>query len=113
MAGTNPYIVGSPIGQPLGFFGRANIFEAIEEDLIGTDRHPIVLYGQRRIGKTSILRQLQRRLASQQYLPVYFDLMTRAYHPLDQVLFELADPTHHAIDSKTVSFEIPQKEAPR
>ena len=29
------------------------------------------------------------------------------------VLFELADPTHHVIDSKTVSFEIPPKEAPR
>jgi hypothetical protein len=30
-----------------------------------------------------------------------------------KVLFELADPTHHVIDSKTVSFEIPPKEAPR
>jgi hypothetical protein len=30
-----------------------------------------------------------------------------------KVLFELADPTHHVIDSKTVSFEIPQKPAPR
>ena len=25
-----------------------------------------------------------------------------------KVLFELADPTHHVIDSKTVSFEVPQ-----
>jgi len=30
-----------------------------------------------------------------------------------KVLFELADPTHHVIDSKTVNFEIPPKEAPR
>lgn len=30
-----------------------------------------------------------------------------------KVLFELADPTHHVIDSKTVSFEISPKEAPR
>jgi Family of unknown function (DUF6130) len=30
-----------------------------------------------------------------------------------KVLFELADPTHHVIDSKTVSFEIPPKEGPR
>jgi hypothetical protein len=29
------------------------------------------------------------------------------------VLFELADPTHRVIDSKTVSFEIPQKPVPR
>jgi hypothetical protein len=26
-----------------------------------------------------------------------------------KVLFELADPTHHVIDSKTVSFEVPQR----
>jgi hypothetical protein len=30
-----------------------------------------------------------------------------------KVLFELADPTHRVIDSKTVSFEIPQQLAPR
>jgi hypothetical protein len=30
-----------------------------------------------------------------------------------KVLFELADPTHHVIDSKTVSFDIPQKPSPR
>jgi len=30
-----------------------------------------------------------------------------------KVLFELADPTHHVIDSKTVSFEIPQEPVPR
>src|SRR6266542_2141529 len=90
MAGTNPYVVGSPIGQPLGFFGRADIFKTIKNDLTATARHPIVLYGQRRIGKTSILRQLQRRLASEQVVPVDFDLMTRSYHPLDQVLFDLA-----------------------
>ena len=29
-----------------------------------------------------------------------------------KVLFELADPTHRVIDSKTVSFEIPQKPKP-
>ena len=30
-----------------------------------------------------------------------------------KVLFELADPTHHVIDSKTVSFDIPAKPSPR
>jgi hypothetical protein len=30
-----------------------------------------------------------------------------------KVLFELADPTHRVIDSKTVSFEIPQRPKPR
>ena len=30
-----------------------------------------------------------------------------------KVLFELADPTHHVIDSKTVSFDVPAKPSPR
>ena len=30
-----------------------------------------------------------------------------------KVLFELADPTHHVIDSKTVSFDIPPRSSPR
>ena len=30
-----------------------------------------------------------------------------------RVLFELADPTHHVIDSKTISFEVPEPSVPR
>jgi hypothetical protein len=49
-----------------------------------------VLFGQRRIGKTSILLQLQRRLPSPPFSLVYFDLMDCARKPIWQLLFELA-----------------------
>ncbi len=51
----------------------------------------IVLFGQRRIGKTSILSQLELQLESQhEYTPVYFDLMDKASKPLKNALYEMA-----------------------
>jgi tetratricopeptide (TPR) repeat protein len=86
----NPYIAGRALGQQQGFFGREDILRLVETTLITTDQNALVLFGQRRIGKTSILLQLQHRLPSPPFLPVYFDLMDRARRPLGQVLFDLA-----------------------
>jgi hypothetical protein len=87
----NPYIAGNPISDSKGFFGRDDIFREVMQVL----RHPmsnaIVLFGQRRIGKTSVLLQLQQRLADEhKFIPVYFDLHDKAAKPLAQVLYELA-----------------------
>jgi len=58
----------------------------------------IVLYGQRRIGKTSILQHLVAWLPREgPYRPVYFDLEYKAEWPLGQVLQELACTIAHAL----------------
>ena len=58
--GTSPYIVGSPIDREEMFFGRQDIIEKIRRQLSTTDRANIVLLeGNRRTGKTSILKRLQ------------------------------------------------------
>ncbi|MBC8078366.1 MAG: ATP-binding protein, partial [Chloroflexales bacterium] len=82
---TNPYIAGRAVGQQRGFYGRDDILRLIEVRLRSPDQSAVVLYGQRRIGKTSILLQLQRRLPSPPFVPVYFDLMDRARQRLGQV----------------------------
>jgi Tfp pilus assembly protein PilF len=86
----NPYIAGKALSQQRGFWGREDILHLVETELRSPDRNAVVLHGQRRIGKTSILLQLQRRLSSPSLLPVYFDLMDRAHRPLEDVLYELA-----------------------
>ena len=59
----NPYIAGSPVTGPEMFYGRHDVFAFIRRNLIGRHRDsPILLYGQRRTGKTSVLCQLQRHL---------------------------------------------------
>ena len=59
--GSSPYIVGSPVERREMFFGRTDVMERIKRQL-GTSTHAnvILLEGNRRTGKTSILRQIQK-----------------------------------------------------
>jgi tetratricopeptide (TPR) repeat protein len=87
----NPYIAGNPVTDPKGFFGREEVFRDVMRMLRNPQDNAIVLYGQRRIGKTSVLLQLRRRLAGQgEFTPVYFDLQDKAAKPLAEVLYQLA-----------------------
>lgn len=86
-----PYRAGNPIIDPKGFFGREDIFHEVMRMLHNPHENAIVLYGQRRIGKTSVLLQLQRRLADEgEFTPVYFDLQDKASQPLGEMLYQLA-----------------------
>jgi hypothetical protein len=70
----NPYATGRPLraGSPV-FFGREDVFAFIRENLGGPGSENIlVLVGQRRVGKTSILRQLPAHL-SDSYVPAFLD----------------------------------------
>ena len=57
--GASPYIVGSPVDRQEMFFGRADVIERIQRQ-VGASTHAnvILLEGNRRTGKTSILQQL-------------------------------------------------------
>ena len=58
--GTSPYIVGSPIDREEMFFGREDIINKIRRQLSTRHRaNVILLEGNRRTGKTSILGRLQ------------------------------------------------------
>ena len=58
--GTSPYIVGSPIDREEMFFGRQDIIDKIQCQLSTSHRaNVILLEGNRRTGKTSILKRLQ------------------------------------------------------
>jgi hypothetical protein len=70
----NPYIAGSAIKSAEMFFGRDDVFDFIRQNLVGPhSNNPLVLYGQRRTGKTSVLYQLHRRLGTG-YWCVFIDL---------------------------------------
>ena len=58
--GPSPYIVGSPINREEMFYGRKNIIDRIQRQLTSSHRaNVILLEGNRRTGKTSILTRLQ------------------------------------------------------
>jgi tetratricopeptide (TPR) repeat protein len=87
----NPYVIGVPLTGESGFYGRSRVFAFIKETLATEQQDVIVLYGQRRVGKTSILHQATRRLAADgEVVPVYFDLQGKGRQSLGEVLYQLA-----------------------
>ena len=58
--GASPYIVGNPVDREEMFYGRQSIIDQIRRQLSTSHQaNVILLEGNRRIGKTSILRHLQ------------------------------------------------------
>jgi uncharacterized protein len=82
---SNPFVAGNPL-QPHDvnlFKGRKDIIVAIEENIINLGKRPaLLLYGRRRIGKSSTLLNLSRLLSSQ-YVPVYLDCQNAKWRDSD------------------------------
>jgi hypothetical protein len=85
----NPYIAGNPVTSTQMFFGREDVFQFIRQALIGQHRdNVIVLYGQRRTGKTSVLHQMHSQLDAR-YLCIFLDMHGFALESLGSFLWEL------------------------
>ena len=71
----NPYIAGKVVGGDM-FYGRSDLIIDIERTLAN---NCFLLYGERRIGKTSLQHQLRERLSNAddptyKFIPAYIDL---------------------------------------
>jgi AAA+ ATPase superfamily predicted ATPase len=76
---TNPYIVGNPIKTKKMFYGREDDFEFIRKKLeSGSKSYIIVLSGERRSGKTSILFQILNGQLGENFIPILIDMQTMA-----------------------------------
>src|SRR5690349_7053607 len=91
MTSGNPYIAGSPLRDRFGFFGRRDILDWVSAELSNVYTNALVIYGQRRVGKTTILLQLQHYLPSESFFPIYFDLQDQSKQRLGEMLADLAD----------------------
>jgi hypothetical protein len=70
----SPYIIGVPLTlQQEIFIGRDNIGVRIEQLLLDRRRPPLLLYGQRRMGKTSLINNLGKLLPNS-IIPIFVDL---------------------------------------
>lgn len=71
-----PYAEGGPVDDPEMFVGRDELMDKLEASLTGTSASKcIVVFGQKRAGKSSLLEHLKRRLAAtRNCLPVQFSL---------------------------------------
>ncbi len=102
----NPYIAGNPVTGEEMFFGRENVFAFVRQALTGRHRdNVIVLYGQRRTGKTSALYQMHRHLDSR-YLCIFVDLHGLAINGVDGFLWDIANTIVRAL-RKEHQIELP------
>ncbi|GEM_PF-1382800 len=85
----NPYIIGAPVGNTKVFVGRDDILRELLDVVNSLDKNAIVLYGQRRIGKTSVLQSIENTLQEKKHRVVNFDLMGKAKEPFGKVWAEL------------------------
>ncbi len=70
----NPYIVGNPIRNEKMFFGRDEDFKFIKNNISKGAGSLILLHGERRSGKSSILYQILNGRFGQKYVPFLFDM---------------------------------------
>ncbi len=87
----NPYVIGSPVEGKL-FSGREDICRGLKELWIsGQNMQSVVLYGHRRMGKTSILRNIHKYLDNRVIL-VYTNLqiLGAIQHGIGEVLYTIS-----------------------
>ncbi|MCP4416130.1 MAG: AAA family ATPase, partial [Chloroflexi bacterium] len=83
----SPYIIGIPLTEKQAIFiGRQDVSGRIEQLLLDKRQPPLLLYGQRRVGKTSLLNNLGRLLPST-IIPLFVDLQGPASRAQDEVGF--------------------------
>ncbi|RMG99966.1 MAG: hypothetical protein D6706_04750 [Chloroflexi bacterium] len=108
----NPYLPGSPLRRHSTlFYGREELFQFIAQNVSRTDqRNVLILIGQRRTGKTSILLRLEQHLPDH-VIPVYIDCQSLGVTPGMPALFhDLAWLIADTLITRNIELEIPALE---
>ncbi|MDM8568868.1 ATP-binding protein [Thiotrichales bacterium HSG1] len=87
----NPYAVGNAVGNSPAFVGREDILAEISNAIRSPYQNAVALFGNRRIGKSSVLRELEAKLPNEgNFTPIFFDLLDKTRLPLNEVIIDLA-----------------------
>ena len=104
-----PYVTGMPLKTDHLFVGREDVFAYIREHLFGAyQNNVIVLHGQRRTGKTSILYRLKQVLADT-HICVLVDMQGKAARGALDFLYSLADDIAYELDDHDLAVELPPR----
>ncbi|MEW5869351.1 MAG: two-component regulator propeller domain-containing protein [Chloroflexota bacterium] len=110
----NPYVPGPPVKDARLFTGRQDVFQFIQDSLHGrSQQRSLVLHGQRRTGKTSILYQLLGGRLGDKFIPALVDMQELAPLVLSEADFfaELADKLQRAAGKAGLELTAPGLEA--
>ncbi len=109
----NPYVVGQALqlGTSL-FVGRQDLIQQLEQGLGRGSHHPtFFLNGERRMGKSSTLRQLPHLLDERHFLPIFFDLQApEMTSSIAAFLGTIAEKIHETIATAGMHVEVLDKQ---
>ncbi len=107
----NPYIFGTPIEEEYKevFVGRDDVAEIIEDaffqSLMGRGPN-FLIYGERRMGKTSVLKHLPGLLGDK-YIPVFVDMQqAKMRESINTFLYNLAKAILNNLDKRRIKVNI-------
>ena len=106
----NPYLPGTPLRRNSSvFYGRQQLFNFIAENAGNwSQRNVLILVGQRRTGKTSVLLRLEQHLPDH-LLPVYIDCQSLGVTPGMPALFhDLAWHIADAMATRDITVDVPE-----
>lgn len=106
-----PYVTGTPLKTDDVFVGRDDVFAFIRENLLGAHQNnAIILHGQRRTGKTSVLYRLGQVMADTHY-GVLIDMQGKPARGEVDFLYSIADDIVFALEDHDVLVDLPEREA--
>jgi hypothetical protein len=104
----NPFAFGSPVSDRDAnlFTGRRDVVARIEENILGSTHPPaLVLYGARRMGKSSILNQLSRLLGPE-FAPAIIDCQNPAVTESERTLLRyLSQALVESLERKRITIQ--------
>lgn len=105
-----PYVTGTPLKSDDVFVGRDDVFAFIRENLLGTHQNnAVILHGQRRTGKTSVLYRLGRVMTETHYA-VLIDMQGKPARGEAEFLYSIADDIVFTLEEHDIFVEMPERE---
>lgn len=104
-----PYVTGTPLKTDDVFVGREDVFAFIQENLVGAHQNNvIILHGQRRTGKTSVLYRLGEVMADTHYA-VLIDMQGKPARSEADFLYSIADDICFALEDHDIEVDLPSR----
>ena len=106
-----PYVTGTPLKTDSVFVGREDVFSFIQENLLGVHQNNvIILHGQRRTGKTSVLYRLGDVMRDTHY-GVLIDMQGKPARGEADFLYSIADDIAYALEDHDIEIDLPPRES--
>ncbi len=91
------------------FYGREADMDFLKDNLARPAKTVIVLYGQRRSGKTTMLSSSSTRLPSEKHIPVLIDMQRLSYHiSINSFLYKVALSIAQTMQKKGITICKPE-----